>query len=103
VPDQVAVPVELENRRANMSDRRRWRDLVGSSEPARWMIQTILGIYRHADGLTENPMVRQRLQPERVDFGHHCGRLHDASVALLSRTILPTPRAASTRRKIELM
>src|SRR2546426_11786932 len=38
----------------------------------------ILGIGRYADGLTEEPVIRQRLRPQRIHFKprrHSCGTL----------------------------
>src|SRR5207248_3495126 len=95
VADQVAGGVELENRRrrsAALRGRRRGRgvDLAGL-EGSRAMDDphVILCVDRNADRLTENPFVRQRLRPQRIDF----------EARRLERLWLGLPRAVRARTR----
>ena len=77
VADQVAVRIELEHRRrrnAALGERRilRGADLVDRAEGA-WRVpvddpDVIAGVDRDADRRAEDPVVRQRLGPERIDL-----------------------------------
>ena len=81
VSDEAAILVELQDRgrgRAALSRRRvRRRMQFAGFERARPVNDpdVILGIDRHSDCLAENPVVRQRLGPQRVHFepGRHGG------------------------------
>src|SRR5690242_3938685 len=45
----------------------------------------VLRIGRDADRITEDPMIRQRLRPQRIDFEHrglHSSRFRDSSAVL---------------------
>src|SRR5262249_4478771 len=72
--DQVAFKIELEDRvrgRATLGGRRfRSRVQLAGFERAGAVNDpdVILGVDRYADSLSENPMVRQRLRPQRIDF-----------------------------------
>src|SRR5215467_4362136 len=92
--DEITFLIELENRRSrraalsNLRLRRRMQ--LTSFERSRAMNNpdVILRINRHADGLTLQPMIRQRFRPQRIDFetrglygcGFYCSPLlQDAS------------------------
>src|SRR5262249_44611964 len=74
VADQVALAVELEHRRrrgaAHRGLRRGGRVLLAGLERAGAMADpdVIARVHRHADRLSEDPVVGQRLRPQRIDF-----------------------------------
>ena len=86
VADQIAGGVELENRRrrrAALRGRRIGRRVhLARLERAGAMDDpdVVLGIDGHADRLAENPFVRQRLRPQRIDF--EARRLNSGAAAL---------------------
>src|SRR5439155_17833861 len=72
--DQIAFLIELQNRGRRSAALRNWRIrcrvyFTGFERPCAVNDpDMILSIDRHADRLTHNPMVRQRLRPQRIHF-----------------------------------
>ena len=85
VPDQVARLIELKDRRgrtAALGDGRlEFEPSFVVVQPARAAMNdpdVVLLIDPHADGPAEQPVIRQRLRPQRIDFEHR--RLDGASL-----------------------
>ena len=79
-PDQVALGIELENGRCREAallgtGRIEGREyLVGRQIPSMDDPNVIPRVYPQADRRAEQPMIRQRLRPERIHLEHRCQR-----------------------------
>ena len=83
--DEVAGLIELQHRRRRRAALRDWR-IRGGVQFTRFERSgamndpdMVLRVHRNADGLAHDPVVGQRLRPQRVDFearGLNVGGLH---------------------------